>query len=85
MFATQQKSTGTGYTTTVAFLVVAFIFIPAALMFYGHYGYVSVSLAIAGSALCVGLAWMNWKKSSQLSMPSIEIQNASAIPEARAK
>ena len=79
MFDTQQKSTGTGYTTTVAFLVVAFIFIPAALMFSGHYGYVSVSLAIAGSALCVGLAWMNWKKSSQLSIPSI------AIPEARAK
>jgi len=79
MFDTQQKSTGTGYTTTVAFLVVAFIFIPAALMFSGRYGYVSVSLAIAGSALCVGLAWINWKKSSQLSMPSI------AIPEARAK
>ena len=30
MFDTQQKSTGTGYTTTVAFLVVAFLFIPAA-------------------------------------------------------
>jgi VIT1/CCC1 family predicted Fe2+/Mn2+ transporter len=75
MFDTQQKSTGTGYTTTVAFLVVAFIFIPAALVFAGNYGYVSVSLAIAGSAICVGLAWTNWKK-SQLSMPSIEIQNA---------
>ena len=76
MFDKQQKSIGTGYTTTVTFLVLAFIFIPAALMFSGHYGYVSVSLAVAGSALCVGLAWMNWKKSSQLSMPSIEIQNA---------
>jgi small-conductance mechanosensitive channel len=79
MFDSQQKSTGTGYTTTVAFLIVAFIFIPAALMFYGHYGYVSVSLAIAGTAVCVGFAWMNWKRSSQLSIPSIE------IPEARAK
>jgi hypothetical protein len=79
MFDTQQKSTGTGYTTAVAFLVVAFIFIPAALMFYGHYGYVSVSLASVGTALCVGLAWMNWKRSSQLSIPSI------AIPDGRAK
>ena len=79
MFDTQQKSTGTGYTTAVAFLVVAVIFIPAALMFYGHYGYVSVSLASVGTALCVGLAWMNWKRSSQLTIPSI------AIPEARAK
>jgi hypothetical protein len=78
MFDTQQKSTGTGYTTTVAFLVVAFIFIPAALMFYGHYGYVSISLSIAGTALCVGLAWMNWKRSSQLSIPTIEIQEARA-------
>jgi hypothetical protein len=78
MFDTQQKSTGTGYTTTVAFLVVAFIFIPAALMFYGHYGYVSISLTIAGTALCVGLAWMNWKRSSQLSIPTIEIQEARA-------
>ena len=75
MFDTQQKSTGTGYTTTVAFLVVAFIFIPAALVFGGNYGYFPVSLAIAGSVICVGLAWTNWKK-SQLSIPSIEIQNA---------
>ena len=53
MFDTQ-KSTGTGYTTTVAFLVVALIFIPAALMFFGHFGYVSVSPAIAFSALWLG-------------------------------
>ncbi len=78
MFDTQQKSTGTGYTTAVAYLVVAFIFIPAALMFYGRYGYVSVSLASVGTALCVGLAWMNWKRSSQLTIPSIAIQDAKA-------
>jgi hypothetical protein len=79
MFETQQKSTGTGYTTTAAFLIVAFIFIPAALMFWGHYGYSSISLTIAASALCVGLAWINWKRSSQLSIPSI------SVPSARAK
>jgi hypothetical protein len=79
MFDTQQKATGTGYTTTVALLVVAFIFSPAALIFYGHYGYVSVSLAIVCSVICIAFAWVNWKKSSQLSIPSI------AIPEARAK
>lgn len=79
MFDTQQKATGTGYTTAAAFLVVAFIFIPAALMFSGRYGYVSVSLAVAASVLCVAFAWMNWKKSSQLSIPSI------ATPDTRAK
>ena len=78
MFATQQKSTGTGYTTTVAFLVVAFIFSPAALMFSGHFGYIAVSLAITCSALCVVMAWVTWRKSSQLSMPSIASQDARA-------
>jgi len=78
MFDTQQKSTGTAYSTTVTFLVVAFIFIPAALMFSGHFGYVSVSLAIGCSALCVALAWLNWKRSSQLSIPSIASQGVRA-------
>jgi hypothetical protein len=78
MFDTQQKSTGTGYTKTVAFLVVAFIFIPAALMFSGHFGYLAVSLAITCSALCVALAWVTWKKSSQLSIPSIEVSDGGA-------
>jgi hypothetical protein len=78
MFDTQQKSTGTGYTTTVAFLVVAFVFSPAALLFSGRFGYISVSLAIVCSAICIALAWFTWKKSSQRSMPSIEIQEARA-------
>ena len=74
MFDTQQKSTGTGYTTTVAFLVVAFIFIPAALLFSGQFDYVSVSLALACSALCLAMAWVTWRKLSQLSVPSIATQ-----------
>jgi hypothetical protein len=60
----------------VAFLVVAFIFSPAILFFFRPLGYLSVSLAIGCSALCVALAWVNWKKSSQLSIPSIEDQGA---------
>ena len=78
MFDTQQKSTGTGYTTTIAFLVVAFIFSPAALVFSGRFGYVSVSLAIVCSLICVASAWVTSKKSSQRSMPSIEIQEVRA-------
>jgi hypothetical protein len=76
MFASGQKSTGTEYTTTVAFLVVAFIFSPAILLFFRPMGYLSVSLAVACSAICVVMAWVNWKKSSQLSIPSIEDQGA---------
>jgi hypothetical protein len=78
MFDTQQKSTGTGYTSTIAFLVVALIFIPAALMFSGHLGYVSVSLAIACSALCLVMAGVTWRKLSQRSIPSIATQDGRA-------
>jgi hypothetical protein len=75
MFDAQQKSTGTGYTRTVTFLVIAFILIPAVLVVSRPLGYVSVSLAVAFSALCIALAWVTWKKSSQLSIPSIASQD----------
>jgi hypothetical protein len=74
MFDSQQKSTGTGYTKTVALLAVAFVFIPGLLLMSRPFGYVSLSLAVACSAICLVMARVNWKKSSQLSMPSIEIQ-----------
>ena len=76
MLESYQKSTGTGYTTTVALLAAAFIFSPAVLFISRPFGYGALSLAIACSALCAGWAWINWKKSSQLSMPSIESDRA---------
>jgi membrane associated rhomboid family serine protease len=78
MFDSSQKSTGTGYTTTVAFLIVALVFIPAALMFFDNYGRVAIAIAIVGSVSCLGMAWRSWKKSSQLTMPSIEPHGAPA-------
>jgi uncharacterized membrane protein len=71
MFQAPEKSTGTRYTTTFAFLVVAFVFSPAVLIISRPLGVVSVSLAIACSAACILLAWVNWKRSSQISIPSI--------------
>ncbi len=79
MFQASQKSTGTGYTTTVAFLLVAFVFSPAILIISRPLGYMSVSLAAAFSALCIILAWVNWKRSSQLSIPSIEAANGTEL------
>jgi hypothetical protein len=76
MFDSSQKSTGTGYTITVAFLIVAVIFIPAALMFFDNFGTIAVALAAVGSVLCLAMAWRTWKKSSQLTIPSIEAQEA---------
>jgi hypothetical protein len=79
MFHFPQKSTGTQYTTTVALLILAFIFSPAVLIVSGPLGYMSVSLAVVCSAACIGLACVNWKKYSDLSVPSI------ATPYARSK
>jgi hypothetical protein len=70
------KPTGTGYTRTAALVVVAFVFSPAALFFTRPLGYLSVSLAIACSVICIALARFNWKRNSQLSMPSIAIQKS---------
>jgi hypothetical protein len=73
-FNSSQKFTGTGYTGTVAFLVVAFVASPALLVLSRPFGYASVSLAVLTSAICVSAAYINWKRFSQLSMPSIVAQ-----------
>jgi len=70
MFNPCQKSTGTSYTTTVALLIVAVVFSPAVLVASRPIGHVALSLAVACSSLCVALAWVSWRKSSQLSIPS---------------
>jgi hypothetical protein len=77
VFDTNEKLTGTQYTGTAALLILAFIFIPAALIFSRPLGYLSVFLAAAGATLCVVLAWVNWKRHSQLTIPSLETSEAS--------
>ena len=72
MFDPSQKPTGTSYITTVALLALAFVFSPAVLVISRPFGYLALWLAIACSAVCVTLAWVNWRRSSQLSIPSIE-------------
>ena len=76
MFDPPLKSTGRQYTTTVALLAVAFLFIPAVLVAERPLGYLFLSLALACSALCITLAWVHWKRSSQLTIPSIAIRDA---------
>lgn len=72
MFHSHEKSTGTQYTLTVTLLALAFVFSPALLVLSNRFGYVSVSLAVVCSTLCVALAWLNWSKYSRLTIPSIE-------------
>ena len=77
MFDPHQRSTGTQYTLTVAMLALAFLFSPAVRIVSGPGEYASVSLALACSALCVSLALVNWKKYSELTIPSLATQCAS--------
>jgi len=74
MFDTSRKFTGTGYTGTIAFLVFGFIVSPAVLAFSRPVGYMSISLAAACSGMCAVVAYVNWKRFSQLSIPSIVTQ-----------
>ena len=76
MFESSRKSTGTGYTTTVALLAAAFIFIPGLLVMSGQFGSGAILIASGGSVLCAAAAWIQWKTSSRRFMPSIEGEGA---------
>lgn len=71
MLGPSQKPTGTSYTATAALLILAFIFIPAALFISRPFGDVALAAAIACSTICIGLARMNWMKFSRLSISSV--------------
>jgi hypothetical protein len=71
MFDPTLKSTGTTYTTSVALLAVACIFIPAVLVISSPVQFSSLYLALAGSTLSLALAWFNWRWHSRLSISSI--------------
>ena len=67
----QQRFTGTDYTGTFAMLVIAFVFTPATLMVSGSFGLGSMSLSFAAAAFFSGLAWLNWRTYSTLTVSSI--------------
>ena len=63
MFDSDQKSSGTRYTTTITLLIMGFVFCPAVLIASRPVGYLSLSLGVACTALCTTIAWANWKRS----------------------
>ena len=75
MLDPQMMFTGRKYTATAALLAMALLFTPAALIAARPFGSAPLSLAIMCSALCLGLAWINWTQSSQLSILSIVPQD----------
>lgn len=74
MLDIQQKPTGRDYTSTICLLALAFVFSPAVLIATRPMGYVSMSIAAVCSVTCASLAWMRWRRSSELSILSIAYQ-----------
>lgn len=73
MFDRSLKNTGRDYTLTVALLAIALLFSPIILFTSRPLGYSAIALTLAISASCTSLAFLSWKKLSQLSIPTIEI------------
>ncbi len=71
MFDSQRRSSGTRYTSTAAFLVLGLIFSPAVLVASRPFGYVALWLWLACTLLCLGFAWLNWTKYSDVTILSI--------------
>jgi hypothetical protein len=63
VFDSFQKPAEVKYTPIAALLVLALVFSPAILMISGPLGYLSVSLAMVFSVLCMFMAWTSWKRS----------------------
>ncbi|MDX1984515.1 MAG: hypothetical protein SFV51_29860 [Bryobacteraceae bacterium] len=78
MSDSQQLYAGTRYTTVGALLAAGVVFSPAMLLLATPVGYVSVSVAVACSTLCVALAWANLRWYSRLTIPSIATPRAGA-------
>ena len=71
MSKSAEMRTGTGYTMTVALLVMAFFFCPAIWMASRPVSGIFLSVTIVCGVLFATLAWITWKKSSRLTVPSI--------------
>jgi hypothetical protein len=73
VFDPHLKSTGRDYTLTAAWLAIAAIFIPATLLALRPGNLIS-SLAFLWAAVYVTMAWVTWKRSSKLTIPSFAVQ-----------
>ena len=78
MFDSFQQSAGREYTSTVALLAVAFIFIPALVAISQPLSILSTWAAIVGFTICVALAVIRWKRSAQVSIPSVPTRGGAA-------
>lgn len=68
------KSTGRDYSLTAAWLAIAAIFIPIMLLAFRPGALIS-SLAFLCAAVGVTMAWVTWKRSSKLTIPTFAVQS----------
>ena len=78
MLDTQLRPTGRDYTSTIWLLALAFVFSPTVLIAAGPLGFLSISIAAACSTACAALAWIRWRRSSELSIPSIAYRSTTS-------
>lgn len=71
MLSSSQRYSGTNYTTTCTLLVLALIVVPVVLFASSPNGQIAVSTAAVVTALCLGFAWRSWRRTSELSVPTI--------------
>jgi hypothetical protein len=72
VFDSHLKSTGRDYSLTIALLAVGALLVPASMFANRAAGSGALTIAAAGSLVCLVLAWVNWKRNSQLTIPTIE-------------
>jgi len=71
VFKTSEESMGTEYTTPVALLFVALVFVPLVLFVSRPFENAFALLGLCTSLVCVVLSWSAWKRASALATPSI--------------
>ncbi|MEQ1947661.1 MAG: hypothetical protein ABL995_10760 [Bryobacteraceae bacterium] len=71
MFESNHKTEDSSNTFTAFLLAVAFVMIPAAMMFLRPLGLLSLAVGMTASLVCVGIAWANRKHATPAAAPAV--------------
>ena len=71
MLDSHLPSTGVKFTTTIAFLAVALMVSPLVVLASRPLSGAVITAGLATSFVCLALAWVNWKRYSQVTISSL--------------
>ncbi|MEQ1886217.1 MAG: hypothetical protein ABL967_14220 [Bryobacteraceae bacterium] len=71
MFEASHKPEGSSNTLTAFLLAVAFVLIPAGMLFLRPLGFLSLVLGVTASAVCVAFAWANGRATTKFAVPPV--------------